>query len=693
MGKAVIKSETGKGLYVVTVIYKTDVISAKLVDAALQSTKIADILVKKEADLARAQSKLDGIISYMYSLVGVESKKQVLTDTLTRAQSVRLSIDVLSAEITRLKVDQLSNKYKKNRLQADISRYKNPLPVNAWCVDYTEGLTGTIDTIELNDEVNAPNDEPVILSPTPLSNVRGLTPVGNLFRYTFIYLYIQLPVYQNLLPEYREAIISFIDDITSNVNVTFNSKQYISSMTGQNGATIDINQSVSINNVPVVYKNCGILAFKVGDRVVLEFNRNWNAPKIIGFVSHPVNCVGNILVSGVDAIKVFSVGRGIAAKVTSASVGIPAPLALRGGSIDWSDGVELVTWAEPLTISTITSSVGFGRYMINGTLLNDYNLRSIFYGGSTVYTLPNVDDVVIGSCVKKINNTLRFLIVHTVRTAFYQASTALQIQYSFVENGVIISSGSFIIDLPARFTLLNWSNQSDLYVGSCFSINKSMTEGGGSVNIGFYQAFVYECSIDMQAMSVSLTARVGNAIESVLYLIDTHGPVVGHINECHIGIDFDGDRKIYALARNTVTGYEYAVPYVSKDSLSIRHDYIEDGMVLQSNARTAEFIYHPYVSSLPVSLPTTDMRIGVHIDFYRGLLFANNMSYDLAALNASGFYSGEIGYRKDRFNNFVILIYDSYNGFTISAIVGNVINTKISESGVYDPPKIGAFFI
>ena len=59
---------------------------------------------------------------------------------------------------------------------------------------------------------------------------------------------------------------------------------------------LDVNQSTTMANVPIVYMTCNAAAFAVGDRVIVEFQANdWTQPRVIGFVDYPKACAGGAL--------------------------------------------------------------------------------------------------------------------------------------------------------------------------------------------------------------------------------------------------------------------------------------------------------------------------------------------------------------------------------------------------------------
>jgi hypothetical protein len=93
------------------------------------------------------------------------------------------------------------------------------------------------------------------------------------------------PGWQKWKPTYRWGVISNIDKDNDTADVSLASAS-------SEQQTLDINQTSSLSNVPVVYMTCNANAFEDGDRVVVEFqNLDWTQPRIIGFLDNPKACL------------------------------------------------------------------------------------------------------------------------------------------------------------------------------------------------------------------------------------------------------------------------------------------------------------------------------------------------------------------------------------------------------------------
>ena len=155
-------------------------------------------------------------------------------------------------------------------------------PIDAWCVDYSTGLSGTVDTIEINGE-----DTHLIAPATPgyqeippgtVSPIPVLSPAQAAHSFAIF------PGWQKFKPTYRVGEITAISGNICDIDLY----PAISYITGAN-----INQSETLEDVSIDYMSCDGIPFEVGSRVVIEFKgQDWNDPHVIGFESNPVDCPG-----------------------------------------------------------------------------------------------------------------------------------------------------------------------------------------------------------------------------------------------------------------------------------------------------------------------------------------------------------------------------------------------------------------
>jgi hypothetical protein len=207
--------------------------------------------------------------------------QRLLADVNTARQRVlRAEADKLAIEtpIESLKAEILGLELQISELMAG----EIEATVSAWCADFTEDGSGPVATIEVPGErqhlIIAPGCRGPNLNDGLLLSRYAMTPSQAFFNAAI------LPGWQKFKPTYRIGKITAINYQDDTANVTLEPAN--SSAIG-----IDVNQGINLVGVSVQYMTCNCGAFKVGDRVVVQFvGQNWNTPKVIGFVDHPRPC-------------------------------------------------------------------------------------------------------------------------------------------------------------------------------------------------------------------------------------------------------------------------------------------------------------------------------------------------------------------------------------------------------------------
>ncbi len=239
MGKATIISEAGEGLYNVEVNHDYTAADAKLL-------KLQAILDRIEKKLAEAEDETT--IAYL---------------NLRKA--------TIEKEIDRLE-SYLDMDYR----------------TQAWCADFTEGLTGAVGTIEPGAEIkNGINIQPGHDGNAghDLNRDGQVTPFYTLDVADAMRNFAIMPAIQKWKPTYRYGTISNLDKDEDTCTVTLD--PLASSV-----QSLDINVASTLNNVPIDYMTCNASAFEDGDRVIVT----WvgydvaNTAKVIGFVDNPKPC-------------------------------------------------------------------------------------------------------------------------------------------------------------------------------------------------------------------------------------------------------------------------------------------------------------------------------------------------------------------------------------------------------------------
>ena len=163
--------------------------------------------------------------------------------------------------------------------------------ISAWCVDFTENLTGYVGTIEVPGERGGVNILPGDSSEYNQNRDGQLQPTAasKSAAATFYNLAL-LPGWQKWMPNFRYAIITELDTNNNTCSVAvepINSSQ-------QN---LNINYNAVLTDVPIEYMTCNAGAFEIGDTVVVQFTslntqtiNNWETGKVIGFKESPRVC-------------------------------------------------------------------------------------------------------------------------------------------------------------------------------------------------------------------------------------------------------------------------------------------------------------------------------------------------------------------------------------------------------------------
>lgn len=255
MGKAEIISESGSGLYTVKVLHST--------------TAADELLIRLNASLAN------------------------VNDRLTKETS--------PAEIGFLKI-------RKTAIEKHIARVNVVLNMDyqtsAWCADLTEGLSGTIGTIEPGtDYKNGVNIQPGHNGNAAFNTARDgqAVPFGTMGVADAMRNFAIMPGIQKHRPTYRYATITAIDEATDTCTViiepTFSSVQDLS-----------INMAESYSDVPIEYMTCNSAAFDVGDDVIVKWDpyNTTGQPKVIGFDDEPKPCALYIKVNSINGFIAYS---------------------------------------------------------------------------------------------------------------------------------------------------------------------------------------------------------------------------------------------------------------------------------------------------------------------------------------------------------------------------------------------------
>jgi hypothetical protein len=276
MGRATIISESGAGLYTVQPVIDTGLASAQIETLETQNTTIAARLTEYETEIATAEDNLADLLTALQ--VAIAAGEDGTTEQAAYLQSA-LELSNLEEVQSFLTLKQTANT---KRIEWLTEQMDNPDEVSAWCADLTEGVTGTVGTIELGRLPDTLIIKPG--APTYVAADDGtLQPVALNSAAATFYNLAMLPGLAKWKPRYRTGTASNIDTDADTMDVALNDLTI---------ASQSCNQSSVLTGVAVEYMTCNASAFAAGDSVIVEFEgSDWSAPKVVGFVDNPQACV------------------------------------------------------------------------------------------------------------------------------------------------------------------------------------------------------------------------------------------------------------------------------------------------------------------------------------------------------------------------------------------------------------------
>lgn len=155
---------------------------------------------------------------------------------------------------------------------------------DAWCASLKEDKAAgsTVATLDINGESDL-----IVIAP----EARGWAPSDGVLTAREMMSPEQafwnaavLPGWQKFKPTYRWGTVTSISFALDQMNVDLGEAN-------SSAKRLDINQATSLSAVPVTYGTCHSKAFKIGDRVVVQFQgQDWTSPRVIGFLDNPRGC-------------------------------------------------------------------------------------------------------------------------------------------------------------------------------------------------------------------------------------------------------------------------------------------------------------------------------------------------------------------------------------------------------------------
>lgn len=262
-------------------------------------------------------------------------------------------------------------------------------PREMWCADYTEELSGEVDTVEINGSPVpaiqiAPGGASELTAGSKLANIMAMSPSGAALAWML------LPGWQRWRPTYRVGTIHDIDYEAGTASVTLD--EAVSIAQGLN-----IVPTTELTGIRGRYMECDLWAFEEDDRVVVEFVGQINSateasptagPVVVGFETAPRPCSGYAAIFGstaedlpdYDDADIYCWGQGASSLSEYVVTPVPATSSTFNGA--WRRGARLkcgARWKYPLQFDD-------GRYyrMRLRLWVNLYNLSGYEIGSIEV---------------------------------------------------------------------------------------------------------------------------------------------------------------------------------------------------------------------------------------------------------------------------------------------------------------------
>lgn len=301
MGKADILANLGEGLYQARITYNTTLpaarktaLEARIPELEQQLPAAETARQTAEANVALTQIELNLLIEQLAAATPA-TEPAIRAAIVEKTAAARPLEDILTSarrEVARLNLELAQITTEIARLDALLTTADNR---SIWCADYSTGLSGQVDTFEINGEPGQ-----ILIAPTGsgesaalLTSVEAMTPAGWARNFALH------PYWQKWRPTYRTGLILDISGDTATVSMDMVVSSY------QN---LPINQGTNLDNVPIQYMNCNGAAFEVGDGVIVRFGgQDWSDPVVIGFTEMPKPC-GDYYTVGV--VRDYRVGGG-----------------------------------------------------------------------------------------------------------------------------------------------------------------------------------------------------------------------------------------------------------------------------------------------------------------------------------------------------------------------------------------------
>lgn len=275
MGKATIISEQGAGLYTIQPEWNKSLALSRIAKLEEENTAIDARLSTIDGEITTAETEfyyasdvLQAAILNQAPESEIEAKQR---DMLTK----QAAVEQLKQTKSFLQLRKTANVKQIEFIQQMTA---TPAQVQAWCADYTEGLTGTVGTVEIGRK-----DTPPIINPggTFAQGADGqLVPLMSQSPAATFYNLAMLPGAAKWKPRYRTGTAGNINRAANSMDIAIDPLVI---------SGIQCDEAATLTGVPVDYMTCNASVFENGDSVLVEYDPASTA-KVVGFVTNPRQC-------------------------------------------------------------------------------------------------------------------------------------------------------------------------------------------------------------------------------------------------------------------------------------------------------------------------------------------------------------------------------------------------------------------
>lgn len=350
MGMARIVSGGPDGRYTIELDYGSSVRDARV--AAIQRAitqltarrvKAAEKLSEKTAKVQEARDALEAAIQ-SYAIAAQAGTAQELATAERAFLGAQQAVELAVATERPHKANVATIDLDLRRLNFQLAQYQNLQMVEtrqAWCVDLTEDGTGFVGTCDVPGETDliliAPGARPAYPSFDGRFVAREVLSPEHAFFNAAI-----LPGWQKYRPTYRRGTIVALDYDNNLATVEL-------APATSSAQRLDVNQTETLENVPVQYMTCDAIVFEIDDRVVVMFeDQDWSKPHVIGFVDTPRGCgwacIGHIGLNTPVSIPGFANLSGSVIYATTSLADIDALLAATPGDVHYKTELTTPSW-------------------------------------------------------------------------------------------------------------------------------------------------------------------------------------------------------------------------------------------------------------------------------------------------------------------------------------------------------------